>query len=123
MRIEWSKVWTNAVSAVVVAIVLGACAIVWRGATSVDDKIEKAFEEAEVAHKALVETQSVLGPKVDRLEMRVDEIVELLKEQDPGVAKIHRKGLAPIRDPREPRIPAQQIIQGRVRDWESTRKK
>lgn len=37
--IEWPKIVTNAVSAVVVMVFVGACTIVWRGATSVDSKV------------------------------------------------------------------------------------
>jgi len=38
--IEWNKIVTNAISALVVAVFLGASTIVWKGATSVDDKVQ-----------------------------------------------------------------------------------
>lgn len=45
MTIEWNKIVGNAVSAVVVAIILGAATIVWKGATSVDDKVQATRED------------------------------------------------------------------------------
>ena len=40
MNIEWNAIVTNAISALVVAVFLGAATIVWIGATSVDDKVQ-----------------------------------------------------------------------------------
>ena len=116
MAIEWSKVQTNVVSTVIVSIVIGALIIVWRGATSVDDKVEKGI-------KAISETQAVLGPKVDRLESRVEQIIELLRESDPSSAKVRRRDLEPLREPHESRLPVEQMIQRRLRDSELQSKK
>ena len=41
MAIEWDKVVTQAVSTIVTAAFVGACVIVWRGATTVDAKVQK----------------------------------------------------------------------------------
>lgn len=40
MTIEWNKIVTNAVSALMISVFLGATTIVWKGATSVDDKVQ-----------------------------------------------------------------------------------
>lgn len=45
MSIEWNKIVSNAISALVVAVFLGAATIVWKGATSVDDKVQNTRED------------------------------------------------------------------------------
>ena len=42
MLIDWSKIVTNAVSAIVVAVLIGAGTIIWVGVTTIDDKINAA---------------------------------------------------------------------------------
>ena len=42
MKLELEKVAGTVVSAVVTAMVIGAAAIVWRGATTVDAKVNQA---------------------------------------------------------------------------------
>ena len=45
MTIEWNKIVTNAISALVVTTFLGAATIVWKGATSVDTKVQSTRED------------------------------------------------------------------------------
>ena len=45
MKIDFSKIINEAITAVVVATFLGAAVIVWRGATSVDDKVQSTRED------------------------------------------------------------------------------
>jgi hypothetical protein len=45
MSIEWNKIATNAISALVVTVFLGAATIVWKGATSVDSKVQATRED------------------------------------------------------------------------------
>lgn len=45
MKIDFNKIVTQAVTALVVAVFLGAATIVWRGATSVDDKVQNTRED------------------------------------------------------------------------------
>lgn len=47
MKIEFDKVMTNAVSALVVTVILGAAAIMWRGATTVDSKVQQTRADLE----------------------------------------------------------------------------
>jgi hypothetical protein len=42
MSIDWEKIQTNVISAIIIAIVAGAGAIVWKGATTVDNKVDNA---------------------------------------------------------------------------------
>jgi hypothetical protein len=53
VEIEWSKVVTQAVTTVVVATFMGACFIVWRGATSVDAKVKTTEARIEFVIKEL----------------------------------------------------------------------
>ena len=48
MRIDWDKVVTQAVTTVVVGVFASACVIVWRGATTVQDRISDS--EARIVH-------------------------------------------------------------------------
>jgi hypothetical protein len=52
---EWNKIVTNAISALVVAVFLGAATIVWRGATSVDDKVQTTREDMQYLITSLSE--------------------------------------------------------------------
>jgi hypothetical protein len=45
MKIDWDKIVTQAITALVVAVFLGAATIVWKGATSVDDKVQSTRED------------------------------------------------------------------------------
>ena len=45
LKIEWNNIITSAISTLIIAVFLGACAIVWQGATSVDDKVGKTRED------------------------------------------------------------------------------
>jgi len=66
--IDWSEVLTKCVTYMVVAIVAGACAIVWKGATTVDVKIYEAKAEAELQRQALQETVEYVRQAIDKLE-------------------------------------------------------
>jgi uncharacterized protein YlxW (UPF0749 family) len=47
MTIDYGKIVTNAISALVCAVFLGAMAIVWRGATTVDEKVQRNRQDLE----------------------------------------------------------------------------
>lgn len=53
MKIEFDKVVTNALSALVVTTFLGAAAIVWKGATTVDSKVQQTRSDMEHLINAL----------------------------------------------------------------------
>lgn len=44
MKIDFGKIVTNALSTLVAAVFVGACVIVWREATTVQDKIDNAMD-------------------------------------------------------------------------------
>lgn len=45
MKIDFNKIVTQAITALVVAVFLGAATIVWKGATSVDDKVQNTRDD------------------------------------------------------------------------------
>ena len=42
MRVDWSQVLTNVISAVIIGVVASAIGIIWKGATTVDDTVKAA---------------------------------------------------------------------------------
>ena len=72
MKLELEKVAGTVVSAVVTAMVIGAAAIVWKGATTVDDKVNQATHDLSVQATYITEA-------VDMLETEVLELKKLVK--------------------------------------------
>ena len=72
MKLELDKIVGTAVSAVVTAMVIGAAAIVWKGATTVDDKVNQATHDLSVQATYITEA-------VDMLETEVLELKKLVK--------------------------------------------
>ncbi len=60
--INWPQIVNNALSTLVAAIVVAACVIVWKGATSVDGKIDHAIKKLEavieIMQKEFIEVRS-----------------------------------------------------------------
>lgn len=52
--INWKKIIENVISYLVTAVFVGACAIVWRGATTVDDRVHAT----EASMKVLIDNLS-----------------------------------------------------------------
>jgi hypothetical protein len=72
MKLELEKVAGTVVSAVVTAMVIGAAAIVWKGATTVDDKVNQATHDLSVQ-------AAYITKAVDMLEAEVLELKNLVK--------------------------------------------
>lgn len=47
MKINWEQIVTNTISALITGVFIGACLIVWNGATSVDKKVTDATKTLE----------------------------------------------------------------------------
>ena len=94
MKLELEKVAGTVVSAVVTAMVIGAAAIVWKGATTVDDKVNQATQD--LSMQATYITQAV-----DMLEAEVLELKTIVKELAAHQKEFHR----------EIEIPQEQFIQ------------
>ena len=76
MKLELEKIVGTAVSAVVTAMVIGAAAIVWKGATTVDAKVNQATEDLSI--QAAYITEAVVMLEADVLELKT--IVKSLAE-------------------------------------------
>ena len=94
MKLELERIVGTAVSAVVTAMVIGAAAIVWKGATTVDDKVNQATQD--LSMQATYITQAV-----DMLEAEVLELKTIVKELAAHQKEFHR----------EIEIPQEQFIQ------------
>ena len=67
MKIDWNKIVTGAIGTLISAIVLGACIIVWRGATTVQEKVKESENKQQIIIKTISESVEDLAGKVDRL--------------------------------------------------------
>ena len=65
LKIDWSKILTNALSVLVATIVVGAALYVWRGVESVDFRIGENFGKVQKTQKHIEAAVDVLAPQVD----------------------------------------------------------
>lgn len=79
ISIDWSKVVTSAVCALVVSAVLGAAAIIWTGATTVGDKITASETRLLAAIEVMSQEFKKANARLTALENK-DEIPENLRE-------------------------------------------
>ena len=87
MSVSWSRIQENVISAVIIGIVAGAGAIVWKGATTVDEKVNDANAGLEQQTTALQEQADYIKKAIGLLEReareskrRDDEIIQALNE-------------------------------------------
>jgi len=119
LKIDWSKILTNAISLLVSTIVLGAAFYVWKGVESVDSRIEKNFGTMEKTQNQLKATQEVLSPKVDNNKKEIEQLKEIVNE----ISNFHIEIGTGI----EPRIllenkkeaPSIQMIQQRIKETDT----
>jgi hypothetical protein len=72
MKLELEKVAGTVVSAVVTAMVIGAAAVVWKGATTVDAKVDQATRDLSLQ-------AAYITKAVDMLETEVLELKKIVK--------------------------------------------
>ena len=75
MKLDWNKVVSNAVTVLVASVFVGAAMQMWRGVESIDSRINANLTD-------IVATQSVLGPKVDHIEKKIEEILSHVEHGD-----------------------------------------
>jgi hypothetical protein len=75
LNIDWSKVFTNAITVLVTAVFLGAAMQLWNGVQTIDSRIDANVSTIRA-------TQEVLAPKVDDIESRLIEILQRLNDID-----------------------------------------
>lgn len=74
MNIDFGKIVTNALSVLVAAVFVGAATIVWKAATTMDDRIEAAKEEVLAQQSALKATQETIVPELTDMKNTIDEL-------------------------------------------------
>jgi len=79
MKIEWEKIVTNAVSALVVGAFMGAAAIVWRGATTVDDKVRTTETKLEFVIKQLSDKLATYEVRMNEITNQLTKVLEQTK--------------------------------------------
>ena len=87
-EIDFGRIITNVVSAVVVIIVAGACSIVWREATTVDDRLQASEREIKV-------TIDVVGTTIEDLAQKFEEINKKQREQSEIMSLIIKQSKNP----------------------------
>jgi hypothetical protein len=80
MKLELEKIVGTAVSAVVTAMVIGAAAIVWKGATTVDAKVNQATEDLSLQAAYITEAVVMLEAEVLELKTIVKSLAEHQEE-------------------------------------------
>ena len=85
MKLELEKIAGTVVSAVVTAMVIGAAAIVWKGVTTVDDKVNRATEELSVQSEYITDAVVMLEAEVLELKQLVKALADHQKEYDHNI--------------------------------------
>jgi len=75
MKLDWNKIVSNAVTVLVASVFVGAAMQLWQGVESIDSRIDANLTD-------IVATQSVLGPKVDHIEKKIEEILSHVEHGD-----------------------------------------
>ncbi len=79
MTIDYGKIVTNALSALVATVFVGAAIIVWNAATSIDTRIEEANAGIKEQQGSIKATQETLIPEVADIRMKLYDIENQLK--------------------------------------------
>jgi len=75
MKLDWNKIVSNAVTVLVASVFMGAALQLWNGVQTIDQRIDANLTDIKA-------TQSVLAPKVDKIEQRLTEILTHLDHGD-----------------------------------------
>ena len=78
MKLDWSKVLSQAVAALVTLVFVGAAVQVYRGYASMDERIADAVNTVAENQTRLIATQEVIGPRVERLESKLETMAQWL---------------------------------------------
>ncbi len=104
MKIDYGKIVTNALSALVATVFVGAAIIVWNAATSIDTRIEEANAGIKEQQGSIKATQETLIPEVADIRMKVYDIENQLKSITQILAETEPTSRKVIFDPDRPFI-------------------
>jgi hypothetical protein len=79
MEIDYGKIVTNALSALVAATFVGAAVIVWNAATSIDTRIEDANSDIMSQQAAITATQKTIIPELAGIRKKMEDVEGQLK--------------------------------------------
>ncbi len=68
MKLDWNKVVSNSITVLVATVFIGAATYLWRGVQTIDERIDKNLSSIRA-------TQNVIAPKVDQLEIAIQELI------------------------------------------------
>ena len=82
MNVDFGKIVTNALSALVATIFVGAAAIVWKQATTIDQKIEESKVKLVATQTTVVEEIAGLKQRIKVLESQAMSVTKVLSETE-----------------------------------------
>jgi hypothetical protein len=88
MTIDYGKIVTNALSALVATVFVGAAVIVWNAATTIDEKIEDANSGMKATQESLIPEVVDIKAKVYEIENQLKSINKILAETEPTSHKV-----------------------------------
>lgn len=83
--VEWGKVQTNVVSAMLVGLVGSAVAVVWNGATTVDQKVDHAVSGVQMQQQVLADQTEYIKKAIEVLQ---EELAEARKRDREIIAAL-----------------------------------
>ena len=88
MTIDFGKIVTNALSALVATVFVGAAVIVWNAATTIDERIENASAGMKATQESLIPELADVKTKVYDIENQLKSIITILAETEPTSGKV-----------------------------------
>lgn len=88
MNIDFGKIVTNALSALVATVFVGAAVIVWNAATTIDERIENANAGMKATQESLIPQVVDIKAKVYEIENQLKSINKILAETEPTRGKV-----------------------------------
>jgi len=88
VNIDYGKIVTNALSALVATVFVGAAVIVWNAATTVDERIEDANASMRATQESLIPEVAEVKAKVYEIENQLKSLNKILAETEPTSGKV-----------------------------------
>ena len=88
MSIDFGKIVTNALSALVATVFVGAAVIVWNAATTIDERIENANAGMKATQESLIPQVVDIKAKVYEIENQLKSLNKILAETEPTSGKV-----------------------------------
>ncbi len=88
MAIDFGKIVTNALSALVATVFVGAAVIVWNAATTIDERIEDSNAGMRATQESLIPKLADVRTKVYEIENQLRSLNKILSETEPTSGKV-----------------------------------